>query len=120
MDLVFRPVRESRSANRSGSSFPSTADSPARSSSSSATRMRARRRADRDRLAPRKLRFENLEARLNMALDVPAFSSLPGANQTIYLDFNGHTTTGTAWNSSYGVTSINSVSYTHLTLPTKA
>jgi len=57
------------------------------------------------------LRFENLEARLNMALDVPAFSSLPGANQTIYLDFNGHTTTGTSWNSSYGVTSINSPAY---------
>jgi hypothetical protein len=46
-----------------------------------------------------------------MALDVPAFSSLPGANQTIYLDFNGHTTTGTSWNSSYGVTSINSPAY---------
>ncbi len=28
-------------------------------------------------------------------------SSLPGANQTIYLDFDGNTTTGTAWNNSY-------------------
>jgi hypothetical protein len=27
-------------------------------------------------------------------------NSLPGANHTIYLDFNGHTTTGTAWNNS--------------------
>jgi hypothetical protein len=27
--------------------------------------------------------------------------SLPGANQVIYLDFNGHTTTGTSWNSTY-------------------
>ena len=29
---------------------------------------------------------------------VPAFASYPSANHTIYLDFNGHTTTGTAWN----------------------
>lgn len=28
-------------------------------------------------------------------------SSLPGANQTIYLDFNGHTTSGTLWNSNF-------------------
>lgn len=47
-----------------------------------------------------------------MALDVPAFSSLPSANHTVYLDFNGHATTGTSWNSSYGVTTINSPAYT--------
>jgi len=29
-------------------------------------------------------------------------SSLAGANHTIYLDFNGHTTTGTPWNDEYG------------------
>ena len=29
-------------------------------------------------------------------------SSLPGASHTIYLDFNGHTTTGTQWNSAFG------------------
>lgn len=29
-------------------------------------------------------------------------SSLPGASHTIYLDFTGHTTTGTQWNSSFG------------------
>ncbi|MBG0744952.1 MAG: hypothetical protein IV298_16105, partial [Cylindrospermopsis raciborskii KL1] len=29
-------------------------------------------------------------------------SSLPGANHTIYLDFNGHSTTGTLWNTGYG------------------
>ncbi|KAA0139974.1 hypothetical protein FYZ48_08595 [Gimesia chilikensis] len=29
-------------------------------------------------------------------------SSLPGANHTIYLDFNGHTTTGTQWNTDFG------------------
>jgi len=28
-------------------------------------------------------------------------SSLPGATKTIYLDFNGHTTSGTAWNSQF-------------------
>lgn len=28
-------------------------------------------------------------------------NSLPGAKQTIYLDFNGHTTSGTYWNTSY-------------------
>lgn len=30
-----------------------------------------------------------------------ALSSVPTANHTIYLDFNGHTTTGTLWNSNY-------------------
>ena len=33
-------------------------------------------------------------------------NSVPGANQTIYLDFNSHTTTGTMWNTSYGKSSI--------------
>ncbi len=55
------------------------------------------------------LAIELLEPRLNMALDVPAFSSLPGANHTIYLDFDGHVTSGTAWNN--GAT-INSPAYT--------
>ncbi len=31
-------------------------------------------------------------------------SSRPTATRTIYLDFNGHVTTGTVWNSSYGAT----------------
>jgi PKD repeat protein len=30
--------------------------------------------------------------------------SLPGVTKRIYLDFDGHTTSGTAWNSSYGAT----------------
>jgi PKD repeat protein len=30
--------------------------------------------------------------------------SLPGSKMVIYLDFDGHTTTGTVWNSSYGAT----------------
>ncbi len=31
-----------------------------------------------------------------------AYISYPTAKQTIYLDFNGHTTTGTEWNNKYG------------------
>lgn len=41
---------------------------------------------------------EHLEDRWVPALVVPALSSLPGANQTIYLDFDGHVTVGTRWN----------------------
>jgi hypothetical protein len=55
-----------------------------------------------------RLSMELLEPRLNLALDVPAFSSLPGANHTIYLDFDGHVTSGTSWNN--GAT-INSPAY---------
>ncbi len=33
-------------------------------------------------------------------------NSLLGANHTIYLDFNGHTTSGTSWNTSYNKTNI--------------
>ncbi len=40
-----------------------------------------------------------------------ALSSLPTANQTIYLDFNGHTTTGTLWNSTYAVPTINTPAF---------
>ena len=57
---------------------------------------------------PFPLGLELLEPRLPLALDVPALSSLPGANHTIYLDFNGHVTSGTFWNS--GAT-INSPAY---------
>ena len=34
-----------------------------------------------------------------------ALHSKPGATNVVYLDFNGHTISNTAWNSSYGVTS---------------
>ncbi|QSX37654.1 PKD domain-containing protein [Shewanella sedimentimangrovi] len=37
--------------------------------------------------------------------------SRPGANRVIYLDFDGHITTGTAWNNSYGVDPIVSPPY---------
>jgi hypothetical protein len=68
--------------------------------------------------AKRSLRFENLEPRLNMALEVPAFSSLPGAKHTIYLDFNGHTTTNDQWNASFNVSTIQSPAYSSDSDPT--
>ncbi|MEH1830010.1 MAG: Calx-beta domain-containing protein [Nostoc sp.] len=43
-------------------------------------------------------------ASVSAALDLSQtffLNSLLGANQTIYLDFNGHTTSGTYWNTSY-------------------
>ncbi len=59
----------------------------------------------------RRLFVEPLEARLCLAA-VPAFSSLPGADHTIYLDFDGHVTTGgTTWNTQYGISTINSPAY---------
>lgn len=46
-----------------------------------------------------------------MALAVPALSSLAGANHTIYLDFDGHVTEGTTWNSYFNNPSIRSPAY---------
>ncbi|NHA68536.1 hypothetical protein [Phycicoccus flavus] len=40
-----------------------------------------------------------------------SLSSLPGAEKTIYLDFDGNTTTGTTWNSAYGVETIENPPY---------
>lgn len=37
--------------------------------------------------------------------------SNPQASKTLYLDFNGHTTTGTAWNSAYGVSTITTAAF---------
>ncbi|MBL8484974.1 MAG: PKD domain-containing protein [Rhodocyclaceae bacterium] len=37
--------------------------------------------------------------------------SRPGAKRVIYLDFRGGTLTGTAWNASYGITSINAPAF---------
>ncbi|MDP3073491.1 MAG: immunoglobulin domain-containing protein [Opitutaceae bacterium] len=43
------------------------------------------------------------------AVDAFQLHSLPGASKVIYLDFNGHTTSGTIWNSSFtGGNAINS------------
>jgi len=43
----------------------------------------------------------------------PAFElhSKPGSNRVIYLDFDGHTITGTAWNASKGVDPVNVTPY---------
>lgn len=38
-------------------------------------------------------------------------ASLPGADKTIYLDFDGHVTEGTTWNSQYGLATIVSPPY---------
>lgn len=37
--------------------------------------------------------------------------SRPGANRVIYLDFNGHLATGTAWNSAYGLSAIDAQAF---------
>lgn len=51
-------------------------------------------------------------AQTGIPLDQTFFlNSSPNSTKTIYLDFNGHTTSGTAWNSSYGISSINSPAY---------
>jgi len=63
----------------------------------------ARRRPARS--GRRELFFESLETRLCLSA-VPALSSLPGANHTIYLDFDGQTVTGTSWNSYYNQTTL--------------
>ena len=42
---------------------------------------------------------------------IPSHSSLPGSNRVIYLDFNGHTITGTAWNASKGIDPVNVTPY---------
>jgi hypothetical protein len=59
--------------------------------------------------------FETLEERCMLSGDVAAsyelsetfaLHSYSGAAMTIYLDFNGNTTTGTAWNDEFGVSTI--------------
>lgn len=37
--------------------------------------------------------------------------SKPGSTKTLFLDFDGHVTQGTAWNNSYGIASINSPAF---------
>jgi subtilisin-like proprotein convertase family protein len=53
-------------------------------------------------------RLEILEARLVPAGEF-SLHSLPGATKVIYLDFDGHTTTGTSWNTTNGPTIITPV-----------
>lgn len=38
-------------------------------------------------------------------------ASLPGADKTVYLDFDGNTTVGTSWNTAYGLASIENPPY---------
>ncbi|MDA1014629.1 MAG: hypothetical protein O3A00_09280 [Planctomycetota bacterium] len=52
---------------------------------------------------------ETLETRC--LLTVPAFSSLPGADHTILLDFDGQTVENTSWNSYYNQTSLVAPAY---------
>lgn len=80
------------------------------------TNRRVRRSQDLRRIS-RRLRMEMLEPRLCLALDVPAFSSFPGATKTIYMDFDGHVTQGTSWNSYFNQTTINSPAYNSDTDP---
>lgn len=56
------------------------------------------------RRRPSSLSLESLESRLLMT--VPAFSSLPGADHTIFLDFDGQTVEGTNWNTYYNQTTL--------------
>ena len=65
------------------------------------------RRATRRRVSNQTL--ETLESRLLMT--VPEFSSLPGANHTIFLDFDGQTVEGTSWNSYYNQTTLIAPAY---------
>ena len=69
------------------------------------------RRGPRSHKIGRRLGVELLEPRMCLSLDVPAFSSLPAAAKTIYLDFDGHVTQGTSWNSYFNQTTINSPAY---------
>jgi serralysin len=55
----------------------------------------------------RRLIVEALERRICLT----AFSSLPGANHTIYLDFDGQSVSGTSWNSYYNQTTLNAQPY---------
>ena len=67
-------------------------------------------RREQDR-STRRLRVEFLEPRWCMALEVPGLASLPGADHTIYLDFDGHVTQDTAWNSYFHNSTIRSPAY---------
>lgn len=66
---------------------------------------------------PEPANAETISAETTAVADIPlsdafALSSAPGADKTIHLDFDGHVTTGTTWNSASGRTSISSPPYT--------
>lgn len=73
-------------------------------------------------LAPQDLIEADLDAESTLLLsgqagnlvpleDTFRLHSLPGANHTVYLDFDGHVTEGTPWNNSYNIDSIVSPAY---------
>lgn len=62
--------------------------------------MRIRRKNLRRRSVVRSFRAEVLETRIALSVS-PGYESLPGADHTILLDFDGHTITNTNWNSYY-------------------
>src|SRR5262245_29506970 len=45
--------------------------------------------------------FEALETRTMLAGEAFLLHSLPGATKRVYLDFTGHTTSGTSWNAQF-------------------
>lgn len=55
--------------------------------------------------------FDQSPSYLISTTDTFKLHSRPSANHTIYLDFDGHVTEGTTWNSSSGITSIVSPAY---------
>jgi hypothetical protein len=58
----------------------------------------------------RRLFVEKLEGRLLLTA-VPEFSSLPGADHTIYLDFDGQTVQNTNWNGYYNQATLTAPAY---------
>lgn len=58
----------------------------------------------------RRFKLELLEQRVCLAA-VPAFESLPGADHTIFLDFDGHEVQNTSWNSYYNQTTLTANPY---------
>lgn len=58
----------------------------------------------------RRFKLELLEKRLCLAA-APAFESLPGADHTVFLDFDGHVVEGTNWNSYYNQTTLTANPY---------
>ena len=55
--------------------------------------------------------FTNPSTQALTSAETFSLHSKPGASNVIYLDFNGHTVTGTAWNTSYGITSWNATPF---------
>jgi serralysin len=70
----------------------------------------SRARAVRSNRTSRRFMLEKLEPRWCLAA-APAFESLPGANHTVLLDFDGHVVENTSWNSYYNQTTLTANPY---------